>query len=103
MVRVTDIWNRIYNQGDNRTVKAKRNILQMLFLKGGTILVGLLLVPLTLNYVDAERYGIWLTLSSMVAWMSFFDIGINNGLKNRLAESIMPHCGGVCPPPRALY
>lgn len=88
MVRVTDIWNRIYNQGDNRTVKAKRNILQMLFLKGGTILVGLLLVPLTLNYVDAERYGIWLTLSSMVAWMSFFDIGINNGLKNRLAESI---------------
>lgn len=53
----------------------------MLFIKGGSILVGLLLVPLTLEYVDSESYGIWLTLSSMVAWISFFDIGINNGLK----------------------
>lgn len=60
----------------------------MLFIKGGSILVGLLLVPLTLEYVDSESYGIWLTLSSMVAWISFFDIGINNGLKNKLAESL---------------
>ena len=60
----------------------------MLFLKGGQILIGLLLVPLTLNYVDSDTYGIWLTISSMVAWISFFDIGINNGLKNKLTEAL---------------
>ena len=60
----------------------------MLFIKGGNILIGLLLVPLTLNYVDNEIYGIWIALSSMVAWISFFDIGISNGLKNKLAEAL---------------
>ena len=60
----------------------------MVFLKGGNILVGLLLVPLTLRYVSSETYGIWLAISSMVAWFSFFDIGINNGLKNKLTEAL---------------
>lgn len=71
-----------------RTQKAKTNIIKMLFLKGGNILVGLLLVPMTINYVDSETYGIWLTISSMVAWVAFFDIGINNGLKNKLTEAL---------------
>lgn len=60
----------------------------MLFTKGGSILIGLLLVPLTLGYVDSETYGIWMTISSVVAWIHFFDIGIGNGLKNRLAECL---------------
>lgn len=75
-------------KGSERTVKAKRNVLLMLLYKGGNILIGLLLVPMTINYVDSENYGIWLTLSSMVAWMNFFDIGLNNGLKNKLAEAL---------------
>lgn len=74
--------------GSDRSIKAKKNILGMLILKGGNILIGLLLVPLTLNFVDKECYGIWLTLSSMVAWISFFDIGLSNGLRNRLTEAM---------------
>lgn len=73
--------------GDERSIKAKINILYMLFIKGASILCGLLIIPLTLNYVDSETYGVWLTLSSMIAWISFFDIGINNGLRNKLAEA----------------
>ena len=76
------------SQGGERSAKARRNVLWMLLIKGGSILAGLLLVPITLNYVDNETYGIWLTLSSMVAWFSFFDIGLNQGLRNRLAEAI---------------
>jgi len=45
-------------------------------------------VPLILGYLDAERYGIWLTLSSILAWFSFFDIGLGNGLRNGLTEAI---------------
>lgn len=82
--------NSIFNilKGSERSVKAKKNILEMFLLKGGNILIGLLMVPLTINYVDSENYGIWLTLSSMVAWMSFFNIGLNNGLKNKLCEAL---------------
>ena len=76
------------NSGTDRSVKAKKNILQMLTLKGGHALIGFLLVPLTLHYVDSNTYGIWIALSSMVAWMSFFDIGLNNGLKNNLTQAI---------------
>ncbi|MEG2599615.1 MAG: hypothetical protein RSA66_09090, partial [Muribaculaceae bacterium] len=44
-------------------------------------------VPMTIDYVDVETYGVWLTISSVVTWISFFDIGVNNGLKNRFAEA----------------
>lgn len=85
---LTGLYNRIINKGSERTVKVKNNIVKMTLYKGISIIVSLVLVPLTLDYVDSSTYGIWLTLSSIVAWISFFDIGLNNGLKNRLAESI---------------
>jgi O-antigen/teichoic acid export membrane protein len=55
--------------------------------KVGSIISTFLLVPLTLNYLDTENYGVWLTLSSFIAWFSFFDIGLGNGLRNRFAEA----------------
>lgn len=87
-MNIIDRIKKIITTGSERSVKAKKNILGMLFLKGGNIFIGLMLVPMTINYVDSENYGIWLTLSSMVAWMSFFNIGINNGLKNKLGEAL---------------
>lgn len=82
------IYIQNFFQGHERTVKAKKHILFSLGLKGISIVVGLAFVPLILNYLDAERYGIWLTLSSIIAWFSFFDIGLGNGLRNRFAEAI---------------
>jgi O-antigen/teichoic acid export membrane protein len=55
--------------------------------KGGSILASFLLVPLTIDYLDTENYGIWLTLSSFISWFSFFDIGLGNGLRNKFAEA----------------
>lgn len=66
---------------------AKKNIFASVFIKGTNILIGLLLVPLTINYLDDARYGIWLTLTSIVAWFGFFDIGLGNGLRNKFAEA----------------
>ena len=88
MMKVINYLKSYLFSGSERSVKAKKNILQMLIYKGGNIVIGLLLVPMTINYVNSENYGIWLTLSSMVAWMSFFNIGLNSGLKNRLAEAL---------------
>jgi O-antigen/teichoic acid export membrane protein len=75
------------NRSNERTTNAIKNILASFIIKGISILVSLLLVPLTINYVNPTQYGIWLTLSSIVAWFSFFDIGFGNGLRNRFAEA----------------
>jgi O-antigen/teichoic acid export membrane protein len=64
-----------------------KNVLMSFGIRGGSIFVGLLLVPLTLNYVTPAEYGIWLTISSIVSWLSFFDIGLGNGLRNKLSEA----------------
>ena len=53
-----------------------------------SILVSFALVPLTIGYMSSELYGVWLTLSSIVTWLSFFDIGFSQGLKNKLTEAI---------------
>ncbi|NQU32263.1 MAG: oligosaccharide flippase family protein [Bacteroidetes bacterium] len=75
-------------KGQERSVKAKKQILFSIAIKGISIVVGFVFVPLILNYLDTERYGIWLTLSSIITWFSFFDIGLGNGLRNRLTEAI---------------
>ena len=51
-------------------------------------MISLLLVPMTLGYISPELYGIWLTLSSIMLWLNFFDVGFTLGLKNKLAEAI---------------
>lgn len=72
---------------NNRTQIVKKNIIGAFFNKALAILISLLLVPITIGYLNTEQYGIWLTISSIVAWISYFDIGLVNGFKNRFAET----------------
>lgn len=75
-------------KGHERTVKVKKNILASFAVKGISISISFLLVPLTINYVNPTQYGIWLTLSSIISWFAFFDIGFGNGLRNKLTEAL---------------
>ena len=59
-----------------------------MFLKGVSILISFALVPLSLDYLNPTTYGIWITLSSIFAWFSFFDIGLGHGLRNKFAEAL---------------
>jgi O-antigen/teichoic acid export membrane protein len=77
-----------FKQGHKRTIILKKNIALIFLLKIGSVAVTFLLVPITINYVEPIQYGIWLTLSSIVAWFGIFDIGLGNGLRNKLAEAI---------------
>lgn len=74
--------------GNQRSVSVKKNIFGSFAVKIFSILISFMLVPLTLGYVNAELYGIWLTLSSIMVWLGFFDVGFTLGLKNKLAEAI---------------
>jgi len=76
-----------FTKGHPRSIKAKQNIVASFALKGFSILIIFLLVPFTLNYLNPTKYGLWLTISSIIGWFSFFDIGLGNGLRNKLAEA----------------
>lgn len=45
-------------------------------------------IPITLNYLNNERYGIWQTILSITTWASLSNFGIGNGLRNKVTESI---------------
>lgn len=64
-----------------------KNIINLLLIRVGSIAIGFILVPLTINYISPTEYGFWLTISSMVSWLSFFDIGLGNGMRNKVSES----------------
>lgn len=76
------------NRGSRRSARAKKNIAAMFVLKGLSVVCQLAVVPMTINYVSKYEYGIWITISSLVAWLSFFDLGIGNGLRNKMIVAI---------------
>lgn len=68
--------------------KHGRSIVYLLILNGVGITVNLLLVPVLIDVLDKERYGVWLTVTTLVAWMNFLDVGLGHGLRNKLSEAL---------------
>ncbi|MDE6136545.1 MAG: MATE family efflux transporter, partial [Muribaculaceae bacterium] len=73
---------------NRRTATVRNNAIGSILVKGWGVIVSLILVPMTMDYLSPEVYGVWLTLSSIVLCLTFFDIGFTNGLKNKLAEAL---------------
>ena len=85
------LYNAVKNKkiaGNSRTNIVLQNTVLTIFFKGFSILVNFILVPLCLRAVTEMEYGIVLTITSIANWISFFDIGIGNGLRNKLGRSI---------------
>lgn len=80
-------FTNFFTKGHERSVRAKKNIVSSLIIRGISIVISFISLPITLNYVDSSTYGVWLTLSSVVAWFVFFDIGLTQGLRNKFAEA----------------
>lgn len=70
------------------STKVKFNIILAFLVKLLSVLVNFILVPLTIGYVNSEKYGIWLTASSIIAWFGVFDFGLGNGLRNKLVQAL---------------
>ncbi len=85
---IEKVKNLLVFRGESRSVKAKKNVILLFLFSGFNFLFTLLLVPLTLHYLGPVEYGIWVTLSSVLMWFGYFDFGIGNGLRNKLAESL---------------
>jgi O-antigen/teichoic acid export membrane protein len=91
----SNVEEKFFSHGDARSINAKKNIAFSFVIKGLNILIGFALVPLTIKYATSSQYGIWLTLSSIIAWFGFFDIGFGNGLRNKFAEAVAKNQHGL--------
>lgn len=67
-------------------MKLYRNTVVMLLIRGVSILLTLISAPIMLNNVDRVDYGVLLTLTSIVGWIGYMDVGLGNGLRNKLSE-----------------
>jgi len=76
------------NNTNNRSNLIIKNIVVSFFVKGWSAIVVLLMVPLTLKMLGAYNNGVWLTISGILIWIDFMDIGLGNGLRNTLAKYV---------------
>jgi multidrug transporter EmrE-like cation transporter len=76
------------NAGRERYRRAGLTASASFISKALTIVISFVSVPLTVHYLGAERYGVWLTIGSLLTWMSMTDFGIaGNALVNLLADA----------------
>jgi O-antigen/teichoic acid export membrane protein len=50
------------------------------------IALSFFLIPLMIDYLGAEKYGVWSTIMAIMSWIVLCDLGIGNGLRNKVAE-----------------
>lgn len=77
-----------FKSQDFHTRQIQLNSIIILVFRGGGIAASFLMIPLAISYLDAVDYGVWLTLTSIVGWLSFMDVGLGNGMRNKLTESL---------------
>lgn len=82
--------NGILNPKEDRNLFRLRGILytaiSTLGAKAVNLMVQIVTVPLTYNYLSEERFGMMMTILSILMMLSFADLGLGLGLLNRIAE-----------------
>ena len=68
-----------------RSSLLKKNIIASFVAKGWSAIIVFLMVPVTLNCLGEYTNGVWLTISGVMLWIDNLDIGLGNGLRNKLA------------------
>ena len=77
-----------FKADDKRSANVVRNSFISGILKIATLACSLLMVPITIDYLNQENYGIWMAMTSILYWFVFLDVGLGNGLRNYLAEAL---------------
>lgn len=75
------------NDRERRNTKIGQGASTALLSKGIGLISAIISIPLTVKYLGAERYGIWVTIVSLVGWFSIADLGLGYGLINDLSVS----------------
>lgn len=74
---------------DTENISLVKNITGAFTVKGLSLVVSLFTMPAYMSFFDdQEMLGVWFTLLSVMNWILNLDLGIGNGLRNKLAISI---------------
>ena len=74
------------DQKDKTIVK---NVIYSFIIRALAIILGLVKMPMYIRYFNnSEVLGIWFTILSILTWIFNFDLGIGNGLRNKLVKPI---------------
>lgn len=80
-----------FHSGSQRTLIVKRNAFASLIIKLFSMFIDFAKVPILLSYLDSERYGLYVTIASIVYWTHNFDLGLGTGLRYKLTSAISRH------------
>jgi len=78
--------NQVVNAGRDRYRRAASTAVMNMVAQIIQVATGLISVPLALNYVGPERFGIWMTLSTALAFITFSDFGVGIGMQDRISR-----------------
>ena len=82
---------KLLTENDIRSNKIYKNVAFSFLLKLIATIIMFVMVPLTLTCLGRYQNGVWLTISSLLIWIDQMDIGLGNGLRNKLSISIAHH------------
>src|SRR5260370_19516444 len=75
------------NEGQKRYQRIIHSTAMAAAARGLNLFVGFISVPLAVGFLGRERYGVWITISSLLAFLSFTDCGLGSSLLNALADA----------------
>lgn len=74
---------------DRNNQKMLINILGNYLVKGGAMLVSILIMPAYMNYFSSNAtLGMWFTVTQFLNWLMLLDFGIGAGLRNKIIEPL---------------
>lgn len=71
-----------------RSLNYLRQVKSAVMYRAVAVAASFLAIPLMINYLGQEQFGVWTTLLTVMTWIVFFDLGVGNGLRNKVAESL---------------
>lgn len=75
------------DHSNRREKKALMAASSSIFYKIVSVGTGLVSIPLTMNYLGDERFGMWMICTSIFSFMTFADLGMGNGLVNVISKN----------------
>lgn len=80
--------HKLLYSGSKRSQIVKKNAIGSLTIKLLSMVIDFVKVPMLLSYLDSERYGLYVTIASIVYWTHNFDFGLGAGLRYKLTAAI---------------